>query len=114
MPDYGQYTGYITCNLAILGLQNAGKTPTRQGFVDGLRELGSHDGAGLTAGRSTSASKASTPPTTNCSYYMYVKDGKFVIMNKGKPYTGKLVGSKEALAANAAGDLSTVTTTVAP
>jgi hypothetical protein len=47
---------------------------------------------------------------------MYVKDGKFVIMNKGKPYTGKLVGSKEALAANAAGDLSSAvtTTTAAP
>ena len=35
---------------------------------------------------------------------MYVKDGKFVVMNKGKPYNGKLVGSKEALAANKAGD----------
>ena len=35
-------------------------------------------------------------------------------MNKGKPFIGKIVGSKEALAANAAGDLSTVTTTVGP
>ena len=53
IPDYGQYTGYITCNLAILGLQNAGKTPTRRGFIDGLRELGTHNGDGLTcrAGR---------------------------------------------------------------
>ena len=53
VPDYGQYTGYITCDLAILGLQNAGKTPTRRGFIDGLRKLGTHDGAGLTcrAGR---------------------------------------------------------------
>ena len=41
------YTGYITCELAILGLQNAGKTPTRRGFIDGLRKLGSYDQAGL-------------------------------------------------------------------
>ena len=43
-----------------------------------------------------------------------MKDGKFVVMNKGKPYAGKLVGSKEAMAANTAGDLSTTVTTVAP
>ncbi len=43
-----------------------------------------------------------------------MKNGKFVVMNKGKPYIGKLVGSKEALAANTAGDLSSVTTTAAP
>ena len=115
VPDYGQYTGYITCNLAILGLQNAGKTPTRRGFIDGLRKLGSHDGAGLTCRPvDISVEGIDTAPTTNSAYYMYVKDGKFVVMNKGKPYTGKLVGSKEALAANAAGDLSTVTTTAAP
>ena len=39
VPDYGVYTGYITCDMAILGLQNAGKNPTRQSFVDGLRNL---------------------------------------------------------------------------
>ena len=38
MPNYGVYTGYITCDMAILGLQNAGKNPTRQSFVDGLRK----------------------------------------------------------------------------
>ncbi len=59
VPDYGQYTGYITCELAILGLQNAGKTPTRQGFIDGLHNLGTYDQAGLRAHRSTSASPTS-------------------------------------------------------
>jgi hypothetical protein len=29
----------------------------------------------------------------SCLYFMQVKDGKFVIMNRGKPYSGKLVGS---------------------
>ena len=40
VPDYGQYTGYITCDLAVTAVEHAGKTPTRQGFVDGLRNLG--------------------------------------------------------------------------
>ena len=34
VPDYGTYTAYIICDLAIQGLQAAGKTPTRQSFVD--------------------------------------------------------------------------------
>ncbi len=115
VPDYGQYTGYITCELAILGLQNAGKTPTRRGFIDGLRKLGTYDEAGLACTPvDISLEGISKAPTTGCSYFMYVKDGKFVVMNKGKPFTGDLVGSKEALAANAAGDLSSVTTTAAP
>ena len=44
---------------------------------------------------------------------MYVKDGKFVVMNKGKPVTGKLVGDPELLAENKAGPTAT-TTTLAP
>jgi ABC-type branched-subunit amino acid transport system substrate-binding protein len=114
VPDYGQYTGYITCELAILGLQNAGKTPTRRGFIDGLRKLGTYDEAGLACNPvDISLEHIRTAPEVGCSYYMYVKDGKFVVMNKGKPVRGKLVGSKEALAANRAGDLTTVTTTAA-
>ena len=38
VPDYGAYTGYIVCDMAITGLKNAGKNPTRQGFVDGIRK----------------------------------------------------------------------------
>jgi hypothetical protein len=115
VPDYGQYTGYITCELAILGLQNAGTTPTRQGFIDGLRKLGTYDEAGLACSPvDISTEHIRVAPETGCSYYMYVKNGKFVVMNKGKPYTGKLVGSKEAIAANKAGDVTASVTTVAP
>ena len=53
VPDFGVYTGYITAELAILGLEHAGDTPTRQGFIDGLRDLGSYDAgwSGLRADR---------------------------------------------------------------
>ena len=47
VPDYGDYTGYITCDLAVTALEQAGKTPTRKGFVDGFRNLGTYDQAGL-------------------------------------------------------------------
>ena len=48
VPDYGAYTGYIACDLAITGLQQAGKNPTAQGFIDGLHNLGTYKAADLT------------------------------------------------------------------
>jgi ABC-type branched-subunit amino acid transport system substrate-binding protein len=117
VPDYGQYTGYIAAELAILGLQHAGKTPTRQGFADGLRKLGTYNQAGLSC-KPIDLSSASFGkyPETGCGYFMQVKNDKFVVYNKGKPLSGKLVGSPQALEANATGnpDLVTTTTTAAP
>jgi len=115
VPDYGDYTGYIMCDLAVRGLEKAGKDLTRQKFIDGIRSIDSYDQAGLACQPANLTVAAITKsPAKNCQYYLYVKDGKFVIMNNGKPYRGNLVGSKEALAANAAGDNTTVTTTTAP
>src|SRR5206468_10194861 len=39
VPAFGDYTGYVTCDIAVTGLQLAGKNPTRKGFIDGLRTL---------------------------------------------------------------------------
>jgi branched-chain amino acid transport system substrate-binding protein len=114
VPDYGQYTGYIAAELAILGLQHAGKSPTRQGFVDGLHQLGTYDGAGLLCRPvDISLTNFGKNSPTSCGYFMSVKNKKFVVLNKGKPVPGKLVGSPAALEANATGNLDLVTTTTA-
>jgi branched-chain amino acid transport system substrate-binding protein len=114
VPDYGQYTGYIAAELAILGLENAGKTPTRQGFVDGLRKLGTYNGAGLLCRPADiSLTNFGKNAPNSCGYFMHVKNNKFVVMNKGKPITGKLVGAPSALAANTTGNPDLVTTTTA-
>jgi hypothetical protein len=118
VPDYGIYTGYITCDLAIAGLQNAGQTPTRRGFIDGLHKLGTYDQAGLAcAPVSIGLDNFGKYPPTGCAYYMQIKNGKFSVMNNGKPFVGKLVGSATALQANATGNpdlVTATTTTVAP
>jgi branched-chain amino acid transport system substrate-binding protein len=104
VPDFGQYTGYTTCELMILGLQNAGKTPTREGFVTGLRALGTYDAAGLNCGPiDISAEHYGTYPVNGCTYAVIVKDGKFVPLNKGKPIPTKLVGDPAVLAAKTYG-----------
>jgi branched-chain amino acid transport system substrate-binding protein len=112
VPDYGKYTGYITCDLAITALQAAGKNVTRENFAPKFRALGTYDAAGLNCapypvGLDTFGKYAET----GCIYAAQVKDDKFVVANKGKPVIGKLVGSKAALEANRTGN-PLVTTTV--
>jgi branched-chain amino acid transport system substrate-binding protein len=113
VPDYGTYLGYITCDMAITGLEEAGADPTRQSFVDGIRNLGTYDGAGLPcAPLDVSYDNFGHQPESSCSYFVNFEDGKFHVMNKGKPVKGKLVGDPELIAANEAGTITT--TTVAP
>jgi branched-chain amino acid transport system substrate-binding protein len=115
VPDVGAYTGYIGCDLAITGLQRAGKNPTRQGFIDGLHNLGAYKPADLTCQPiDLSLKNFGKTPTTGCQYYLTFKHGKFVVMNNGKPYFGKLVGDPALIAANNTGTAADVTATSTP
>jgi branched-chain amino acid transport system substrate-binding protein len=115
VPDYGAYTGYIACDLAITGIQQAGKNPTGQGFVDGIRNLGTYKAADLTCQPlNVGLDTFGKTPTKSCQYFVTFKDGKFVVMNKGKPIFGKLVGDPALIKANAEGQAADVTTTAAP
>ena len=115
VPDLGAYTGYIGCDLAITGLQRAGKNPTRQGFIDGLHNLGTYKPADLTCQPiDLSLKNYGRTPTTGCQYYLTFKHGKFVVMNNGKPYFGKVVGDPALIAANNTGTAADVTTTSTP
>jgi branched-chain amino acid transport system substrate-binding protein len=115
VPDYGAYTGYISCDLAITGLQQAGKNPTHQGFIDGLHKLGTYKAADLTCQPlDISLTNFGKTPTKSCQYFVTFKNGKFVVMNNGKPIFGKIVGDPALLQANAAGTAADVTTTSTP
>ena len=95
VPDYGTYTGYIVCDMMIKGLQAAGKNPTRQAFVDGIRKTngGQYDGAGLLCQPiDLSYEGFGKVANKSCTWFVTVKDGKFKVLNGGKPETGKLVG----------------------
>ncbi len=105
VPDFGQYTGYVTADLALKGLEAAGKNLTREGFIDATKGLGTHDAAGMSCQPiDISRENFGTPPAKTCGWYMRVEDGAFVPYPKnGKPVSGKLV--EETL---------TATTTTAP
>ena len=71
----------------------AGKNPTRKGFIDGLRTLDAYPAAGLTcAPYDFSAKNYGKIDPDNCSWFTALKNGKFEVLNGGKPGTGKLVG----------------------
>ena len=118
VPDFGMYSGYILGDFAVTGLEAAGKSPTRQGLVDGVHALGTYDQAGLTCKPvDVSLAGRNKPPAEGCGYVVQFKGGKFVPFPKnGKPVTGKLVGTPEALAAAKTGVTPTTTTatTAAP
>ncbi len=115
VPDFGMETGYILADYAIKSLEGAGKTPTRQGLIDAGHGMGTYDQAGLScAPADVSLEGRGKIPSTNCGYYVQLKGGKYVLFPKnGKPVTGKLVGTPEALAAAKSGVAAT-TTTAAP
>jgi branched-chain amino acid transport system substrate-binding protein len=115
VPDYGAYTGYISCDLAITGLQQAGKNPTTKSFTDGIRNLGAYKAADLTCTPlQMGLDTFGKTPTKSCQYFVTFKNGKFVVMNGGKPIFGKLVGDPALIKANASGQAADVTTTAAP
>ena len=99
VPDFGVQTGYITCDLAILGLQHTGNPPTRAAFAPNLRKLGTYDQAGLACRPiDISLETYGQASPTGCAWYVQVKNGKFVLFPpKGKsaatPWESKLIAA---------------------
>jgi branched-chain amino acid transport system substrate-binding protein len=97
VPDFGMYTGYITCDLALVGLKNAGNPPKRADFAPNLRKLGTYDQAGLACRPiDISLETYGQASKTACGWYVQVKDGKFVLFPpKGKssktPWSSTLI-----------------------
>jgi branched-chain amino acid transport system substrate-binding protein len=112
IPDFGIYTGYSDCDLAILGLKQQGKNLDQSTYSSDLRKIGTfNQGGGLGCGPTDiSAATYGQAPPTICTWAVVVKDGKFVILKpKGTGqtfWTGKLIAKSVTEA--------TTTTTAAP
>jgi branched-chain amino acid transport system substrate-binding protein len=104
VPDFGIYTGYIDCDLAILGLQKQGKDLDQSTYADDLRSLGSFNpGGGLgcsTVGLGLDTYGKISPGGTYpgqriCTWALQVEDGKFVVLEPEDAtttyWTGKLI-----------------------
>jgi branched-chain amino acid transport system substrate-binding protein len=117
VPGFGEYTGYVSCDLFIWGLKAAGKNPTRQSWVDAIRTNngGIYDNAGLTCGnRNFSTANFGKVVKDSCLYYVVLKDGKWKVAFGGKPITGKLVGDPDVIQQYESNVGGVTTTTAAP
>jgi len=92
VPDFGVYTGYLTADLLVKGLQASGKQLTRDGFITATKGLGTWDAAGLGCQPvDVSAAGFGKQAPTACSWYVQIKDGKFVLYPDKNPIKGKLI-----------------------
>jgi ABC-type branched-subunit amino acid transport system substrate-binding protein len=92
VPDFGVYTGYLTADLLIKGLQAAGKNLTRDGFITATKGLNTWDAAGLGCQPvDVSAAGFGKQAPTACSWYLQIKNGKFVLYPSKTPIKGKLI-----------------------
>jgi branched-chain amino acid transport system substrate-binding protein len=92
VPDFGVYTGYLAADLMIKGLEAAGKSPTRDGYISATKGLNTWDAAGLSCQPvDVSAQGFGTVPKTVCGYYVQIKNGKFVPYPNKNPIKGKLI-----------------------
>jgi ABC-type branched-subunit amino acid transport system substrate-binding protein len=98
VPDFGIYTGYVDCDLAILGLKQQGKDLDQSTYAADLRKLGKVNPAGLGCqDLDISADTYGEPSPTICQWALIVKNDKFVVLSPkgGKTpfWTGKLIGA---------------------
>jgi branched-chain amino acid transport system substrate-binding protein len=104
VPDFGIYTGYIDCDLAILGLQKQGDDLDPSTFAEDLRSIGTFNaGGGLGCSNSSLSletyGKIVVGDTANgrriCSWALQVKNGKFVVLKPKDSdttyWTGELI-----------------------
>jgi len=74
--------GFISADEFILGLKKAGKCPTRQSFIDGLRTVKSYDANGFLPNKFSYAPTALSPlggptePGKSCAWFVSVKGGQ--------------------------------------
>ena len=81
IPDLGLAGSYISAELMIKGLEEAGTNPTRKSFIQSLRKVTNYNAGGLLA-TPVSFTGFGTPamfPTKECSYLIQLKGTKYVV-----------------------------------
>jgi branched-chain amino acid transport system substrate-binding protein len=104
VPDFGIYTGYIDCDLAIMGLEKQGDDLDPATYWQALRSVGTYNAGGGLGCTDSSLSletygKIATADAADgrriCTWALQVKDGKFVVLKpkdaKTSYWTGELI-----------------------
>jgi branched-chain amino acid transport system substrate-binding protein len=92
VPGFDWCEGYITADLMIKGLEQAGQNPTRQSFINNLRQVSSYNPAGLLPNTLNFTLAAfGKAPQNLCGYYPQLQGTKFVLVPNDHPVCGTLI-----------------------
>lgn len=75
--------GYLSANLVIQGIENAGSCPSSQSVLNAITALRGYTAGGLIP--ATNFSLASRGQVLKCDYFVVVHNQKFTVANNGKP-----------------------------
>jgi branched-chain amino acid transport system substrate-binding protein len=91
--DFGTYTPYLGADLMVKGLQVAGQNPTRQAFINNLRQVTGYSAGGILPSPTsfTNFGTKAMLPVTACEYIVQLQTNKFVLANNGQAVCGKQV-----------------------
>jgi len=90
-PSFGQSGGYVSADLLIRGLWEAGQNPTRESFIEGLSGVSDYDADGLLATKiDFDRAKLEELPDTACTYFVQVKNGEWTVFDP-EPICGERI-----------------------
>jgi branched-chain amino acid transport system substrate-binding protein len=79
IPGYALSTGYLSADLMITGLEEAGDDPTRESFISGLRTVTAYDAGGvLPAPISFAEDQFGHSLSEPCNYFVQLQGDEFV------------------------------------
>jgi hypothetical protein len=92
VPDFGLMGSAVSAQLAVYGLQLAGKNPTTTSVLAALHKVKSWNDNGLlpTSYSFTNAGSTKLFPKTVCQYFEQLKGTKWTLYT-GKPICGSLM-----------------------
>jgi branched-chain amino acid transport system substrate-binding protein len=92
IPDLGLYSGYLSADLMIYGLQRAGANPTQASFISNLRQIDDYTADGILASPTTFEhfGTAQMLPVNSCEWFVQLQGSHFITQNGGKTVCGKL------------------------
>ena len=86
-PNFSQYESWLGADLMIKGLEMAGKSPTRAGVIQALRNLKSYNGNGLLPSTFNYSTNFGHDPAKSCGWYMIAQKNGFT-PSSSQPFCG--------------------------
>jgi branched-chain amino acid transport system substrate-binding protein len=97
LPDFSWYTGWLSADLMIYGLQGAGQNPTRTTFMNYLHSVSKYTAGGMVPGANLTLAAFGTALPTACEWMTKLVGNQFQPENNGQLICGNLIPNSNQL-----------------